>query len=146
MGVPVSRMEQREVRCKECNTPVTMFAWLVIDVVQYPDLKRQLLQGYMNVAPCPTCGRACSLELPVLYRDARAGFAVQYVPAKHRLHSGFLGMCSPEGQLTVPATAADHDGRSTAMRTPHIVFAMEEMRFYVEFRDRISNLGRPESR
>ena len=66
MGDPVSRMERRDVRCAVCNTPVTIFAWLVIDVTQYPDLKRQLLHGHMNVASCPTCGRTCNLEVPVL--------------------------------------------------------------------------------
>lgn len=139
----VSRMERRDVRCTACNMPVTIFAWLVIDVAQYPDLKRQLLQGHMNVAPCPACSRACSLDVPVLYRDPGLGFAVQYVPAQHRLHPSFLRMCTPEGQLVAPSTADDRDERSNALRSPHIVFAMEEMRNYVAFRDRISIFGRP---
>jgi len=136
-------MERRDVRCAVCNTPVTIFAWLVIDVTQYPDLKRQLLHGHMNIAPCPTCGRTCSLDVPVLYRDPALGFTVQYVPAQDRLHPSFLRMCSSEGRLAAPNPGDEGNGHSNAMMTPHIVFAMEEMRCYVAFRDRISIFERP---
>ena len=130
------------VLCKACHTPVTIFGWLVIDVAQYPDLKRQLLQGFMNVAPCPACSRPCSLEVPVLYRDATLGFAVQYIPAQHRSHPSFLRMCTPDGRMATPSTTGHGDAPSTMMQTPHVVFAMDEMMAYVQFRDRISIFGR----
>lgn len=139
----MSRLEQREVHCRSCHTRLTIFAWLVIDAAQYPDLKRQLLNGHMNVAPCPNCSRPCTLDVPVLYRDAILGFAVQFIPPEHRFHPNFLSMCSPDGQIRVPPAEGDGGGPSAGALVPHIVFAMEEMRWYVAFRDRISIYARP---
>ena len=129
-------MEHREVACGTCHVTVSVFAWHVLDVTQYPDLKRQVLADTTNTVPCPTCGRACRCEIPVLYADRTLGFSVQYIPAAHRRDPHFLHMCDAAGVIRT-ALPPSHD--TNAIRpTPHVVFAMDELIRYVVFRDRIS--------
>lgn len=135
-----SRMEQRQVICGTCHVTVSLFAWHVLDVAQYPDLKRQVLADGINAIPCPTCGRTCRCEIPVRYEDRTLGFSVQYIPAANRRDPAFLRLCDGTGALRTTAIgASDALGMN---RVPHVVFAMDELIRYVVFRDRISAYAR----
>jgi len=133
-------MEQRQVTCGTCHVTVSLFAWHVLDVAQYPDLKRQVLADVINAVRCPTCGRTCRCEIPVRYEDRTLGFSVQYIPAANRSDPAFLRLCDGAGALR---TAAIDGSEELAMNpAPHVVFAMDELIRYVVFRDRISAFAR----
>jgi hypothetical protein len=141
MAVPsrrfMSRMERCERPCLACGTPVEMYVWHVIDAIEYPDLKRQLLNGDVNVLPCPTCTRLCAFEIPLLYRDATLGFSVQYVPERFRTTPHFLRMYLANGTPRSPPRLTQTAPAAQATTSHHLVFALDEMIRYVTFRDRI---------
>ena len=129
-------MEQRDVTCMACDVTISLWAWHVLDVTQYPDLKRQLLADAVNAVPCTRCGRMCRCEIPVRYEDRTLGFSVQYVPASHRRDPHFLRLCDEVGALRTDASTSST--LNTALGATRVVFAMDELIRYVVFRDRIS--------
>ena len=135
-----SRMEQRQVTCANCDVTMSLFAWHVLDVADYPDLKRQVLADAINAVSCPTCGRTCRCDIPVRYEDRTLGFIVQFIPAAHRCDPHFLNLCDDAGVLRTPA--ARTPATTTMLDAPHVVFAMDELIRYVVFRDRTSALAR----
>ena len=136
----MARMERRDVACYACQTSVSIYVWHVLDVAEYPDLKRQLLADTVNVVPCPTCSRRCRCDIPLRYDDPVIGFAVQFIPDRYRTDPDFLQLCTDAG--TLPAGDPRPTDVIGAEREPHVVFSMDEMIRYVVFRDRITAFAR----
>ena len=73
------------VQCPVCQTPFTVPVDNIIDVGERPDLKSKLLQGQLNLFPCPSCGNVVGLSTPVLYHDGDKGLLLCLTPANTSL-------------------------------------------------------------
>jgi hypothetical protein len=69
------------IRCPVCQNPMTVPVESIIDVQQRPELKAQLLQGQLNMFPCPSCGNAVGLASPLLYHDSSKELLLCLTPA-----------------------------------------------------------------
>jgi hypothetical protein len=74
-----------QIRCPQCQAPVTADIHQIIDVGQNPELKQALLGGYLNVAACQNCGMTSQLATPMLYHDPAHELFMIYVPMELNL-------------------------------------------------------------
>lgn len=70
------------VTCPFCRAKFTAPVQRVIDVGQNPKIKVALLQGRLNMATCPQCGNAGTLNVPFIYHDPEKELALCFVPTE----------------------------------------------------------------
>jgi hypothetical protein len=69
-----------QIQCPNCGTPFQTPILSIIDVGQFPELRRAFLSGQINLATCPNCKQTAMLEVPILYHDPAAEFLAIYFP------------------------------------------------------------------
>jgi hypothetical protein len=96
-----------QIRCPQCQAPVTADIHQIIDVGQNPELKQALLGGYLNVAACQTCGMASQLATPMLYHDPAHELFMIYVPMElnlpHVEREKMIGQLVKQAMDSLPA-------------------------------------------
>lgn len=83
----ISANEQINLTCVACAQPFTTEAWSTVDTGERPDLAQALLDGNLNVAPCPDCDASNQAQIALLFHDSerrRVYFAVPAGSAEHR--------------------------------------------------------------
>ncbi len=73
------------IQCPVCQTRFTVPVENIIDVDERPDLKNRLLQGQLNLFPCPSCRNVVGLTTPLLYHDGDKGLLFCLTPANTSL-------------------------------------------------------------
>lgn len=73
------------IQCRNCGQPVQATVYSLIDVMQEPQGKAELLSGRLNTAPCPNCGTVNNVVTPLLYHDATKELLVAMVPMELNL-------------------------------------------------------------
>lgn len=76
---------QTTIQCRNCGQPVPATVYTVIDVMQDPQGKADLLSGRLNAAQCPNCGQPNNVMTPLLYHDATKELLVAFVPMELNL-------------------------------------------------------------
>lgn len=71
---------QSQFTCPNCRTRFVADIYQIIDVGRQPELKQQLMSGYLNVAVCPNCRAATQVGTPMLYHDPQHELFMVYVP------------------------------------------------------------------
>ena len=62
----VSKVDQTAWRCDTCDHVERRESWVVIDLVQRPDLRAKLAAGEVHVGLCPECGAPSNRITPLV--------------------------------------------------------------------------------
>lgn len=58
------------IDCPHCKAQFEVMSWVIVDVWERPDLTQLLQRGVLHLHRCPQCGRAVSVDTPLLvYRS-----------------------------------------------------------------------------
>lgn len=63
---PHSHAEPAGLACRACGAAVAGQVWLIVDVAERPDLLERLRAGTLHDLVCPQCGRAATVNAPLL--------------------------------------------------------------------------------
>jgi hypothetical protein len=70
------------VRCPNCQSPLSVRVEQLIDVGRDPGAKARLLSGSLNRVRCPTCSWEGQLATPLVYHDPSHELLLTYVPVE----------------------------------------------------------------
>lgn len=70
------------VTCPSCGTRFQTQVEQILDVRVDPSARNRMIGGAVNVAVCPACGTAGSLNIPFIYHDPEKKAALLYLPAE----------------------------------------------------------------
>jgi len=73
------------VRCPNCQSPLTLRVEQLIDADRDPGAKARLLSGALNRVRCPTCGWEGQLATPLVYHDSQQELLLTYLPVEVNL-------------------------------------------------------------
>lgn len=143
-GHPVTEIQSamslhtlEKIQCPECGHSQEMLVWQSLNVSLDPEAQKDLLEGKINVLDCSKCHHKTFINTPFVYHDMHLEFYIDYVPfeqigsndffLKYTFHpDGFPSMEEQE-DMGIPSDCY--------LRTPHIVFDMQELVRYVIFRE-----------
>jgi RNA polymerase subunit RPABC4/transcription elongation factor Spt4 len=131
--------EPKSIECPECEKKQLTTIWRSINVTLDPDARASLFEGKINVFECDSCGYSGFIPVPLMYHDMDRKFCVQYYPFELLDKEDFFIQFDAEGCLSTKAFADIN--LPEYMRRQHIVFVMDEMIRYIDFRERLSKAG-----
>lgn len=73
------------VTCSLCGRRFAAQVWNIIDTGKDPEAKTKLLRGKINVATCPQCGNAGTLNVPFIYHDPDKELLLCFLPPELNL-------------------------------------------------------------
>lgn len=75
-------MALSNVRCPNCQSPLSIRVEQLIDVERDPGARARLLSGSLNRVRCPTCGWEGQLATPLVYHDPGHELLLTYMPVE----------------------------------------------------------------
>lgn len=75
-------INQNQISCPNCGSPIQANVRQLIDVGQDPSAKARLLSGTMNRVRCDVCGFESQLATPLVYHDPEHELLLTYVPVE----------------------------------------------------------------
>ncbi len=115
-----------QVKCPQCQQPITLPVQTIIDVGQHPELKEQLLRGQLNLMSCPSCQATGMLATPLLYHDPGTELLLVLVPMQ-------LGFKMEDQERTIGSLTnalmaqIPPDQRKGYLLQPKTVFSLETL-------------------
>jgi predicted lactoylglutathione lyase len=73
-------MPTKQIRCPNCQQPVSADVRQIFDLDQDPQAKQILLSGAFNVVQCPHCGYQGEVPLPLVYHDSENELLLTFFP------------------------------------------------------------------
>jgi len=73
-------MPTRQIRCPNCQQPISADVRQIFDLDQDPQAKQILLSGAFNVVQCPHCGYQGEAPLPIVYHDSENELLLTFFP------------------------------------------------------------------
>jgi hypothetical protein len=128
-------MDEQVVTCPECGNEQNVRLYHTLNVSLDPELKRDLINGEVNLFECDSCDFKSFVPCSLLYNDMELKFCVQLVPLGQALEEDFLKNFDIDGAFK--ALDALTKDRATYLSRPHVVFDMQELASYVIFRDKL---------
>ena len=125
-----------KVTCPACGHEQVVEIYQTINVTLDPRLLIDLCAQKINRSKCVSCGESMVLDVPLLYHDMKGEFCIQYIPISEQFLSEELSKFASRGTLR-PLKELKLDEENYMYR-PHVVFSMEEMVNYINFRIWIS--------
>jgi len=114
------------VTCPSCGTRFNAEVYNIIDVGQNPQHKQQFLNGRLNQAICPQCGKGGMLALPLLYHDPDRELALIFLPSSLNLPEAeqqrLIGSLTNEAMMNLPP-----EQRKGYLLQPQIFLRLETM-------------------
>ena len=113
------------VSCPQCRQSFYVEIWQVIDLAEQPGLRRDLLQGKINIPVCPHCGTVNLLEEGFLVNDPKCERVIFYLPQGE---TDYLGIQMMSNLLSIaiqprkryfsnPVVVSDQSELKRSMRT-----------------------------
>lgn len=133
----MTQMDSHKVNCPQCGHLQEAVAWRSLNVSLDPNLKEKLFNGEINVFVCQKCENKALINVSLLYHDMDRKYCVQYYPEEVIGDSEFLKSFTKDGKLKMDRLSTMMGGIGQYMAEPHIVFDLNEMIRYIEFRDRL---------
>ena len=72
---------KQSVKCPKCAQMSEVTVWSSITVKDSADLKKDLLEGRVNIFRCPNCAQAGLMPHPMLYNDEDKRLMITFSPA-----------------------------------------------------------------
>jgi RNA polymerase subunit RPABC4/transcription elongation factor Spt4 len=131
--------EPKTIECPECGQKQLTTIWRSLNVTTDPEIKASLFEGKINIFECDSCGYSGFIPVPLMYHDMDKKICIQYYPFELLDQEDFFLQFDSEGSLNLKTFAEIN--LPDYMRRQHIVFDMDEMIRYIEFRERLSAAG-----
>ena len=112
--------------------------WESVNVTVHPELRTRAFRRELNVVHCETCHNTATLPAPLLYHDVTLRLAVQYMPAEALSDPRRLAQFKPDGSIDAPPQVAQFAATIAYLMAPHVVFSIDELLRYVEFREALA--------
>ena len=130
----MSSSDTIDLPCPNCGNNQDITLWKSINVTLNPQLREELFNGEINVFQCVSCCNKFHVDSPLLYHDMRKMFCVQYYPKAMIDDESFYDYYGIDGEPSeLPIGWGKNDLYLSRL---HVVFDMDEMRRYIEFRER----------
>ena len=133
----MTQMDSHKVNCPQCGHLQETPVWSSLNVTLEPDLRKKLFNGEINVFVCQKCENKALINVSLLYHDMDRQYCVQYFPEEALRDSEFFKSFSKDGKLKMDELSTMMGKIGQYMVEPHIVFDLNEMIRYIEFRDRL---------
>ena len=96
---------KQSVKCPKCGQLSDITVWSSITAKDSPDLKRDLLQGRVNIFRCPSCSQAALMPSPMLYHDEEKKLMISFSPCtdpltEKKLYDEVMKASSESGELS----------------------------------------------
>jgi len=136
----MSRSRPIALVCPSCGMQFQAELWDSVNITVDPDLRGLLLRRELNVVHCVTCAAHVVLPAPLLYHDGTLRFAVQYLPAEALADPRQRFRFTPDGMVDCPPSITQQYAGFAYLLAPHVVFSIDEMIRYIEFREALAEL------
>ena len=136
----MTKFGSSELACPQCGNKQETKLWHSINVRLNPELREKLFNGEINVFKCESCNTVALIGQPLLYHDMKRNYCIQYFPPELLKDESFLRQYSRAGRLKMEESFESISEVSRYLFTPHIVFDLNEMVHYIEFRDRLFDI------
>jgi len=114
------------VTCPACHNQFQTPVEQILDISVDPGAKMRVLNGLVNVAQCPHCGRSGPLSLPFLYHDPDQELALVYMPLEagrdEAERQQAIGKLTNAVLESLPA-----EERKAYLLQPQVFFTMESL-------------------
>jgi len=71
-----------EVSCPECDYFFLYKAWLIVDIIERPDLASRIREGVIHMVSCPHCGCESDADVPLLVHDSKRRRVLFALPSR----------------------------------------------------------------
>lgn len=129
----MSLEKEVEIKCPKCGELQKTMLWKSLNADVDPQAREALLKGQINIFTCQKCNFRSPFPISLMYHDMTRQFCIQYFPVHYVEKDDFLKEFTKEGCLNLTRTPQMPD----YMTQPHIVFDMDDLRYYVMFRERL---------
>ena len=131
----MTQMDSHKINCPQCGNIQDTVVWSSLNVTLDPDLRRKLFNGEINVFVCEKCENKALINVSLLYHDMHRQYCVQYFPEEALRDPEFLKNFTKDGKFKLDKLSTMMGKIGQYMVEPHIVFDLNEMIRYIEFRD-----------
>lgn len=95
---------KQSVKCPQCGQMSDVTVWNSITAADSPDLKKDLLEGRVNIFCCPSCSHRALMPTPMLYHDETEKLIISFSPTndpvlKQQLFENVKKSASESGEL-----------------------------------------------
>jgi hypothetical protein len=139
-GKAMTRRSKREIQCP-CGVCFEVTLYESVNVRLDPDLKGELLDGRLNLATCPECGRQQRVEIDLFYHDMNRKIAIWVFPEERKDQATEITREMKDMGTDIEALLSrrllEHGGPPTRLErvvdyshylaNPHIVFGLDEL-------------------
>jgi len=136
----MTQLREEQVTCPSCHKSHNVTLYDTINADLNPDFRVELLDGKINAFKCSQCGHEALIDIPLLYHDMKRKFGIWYYPVQLLEQEDFCDDFSIDGKLKFDNPLQNLPGFKKAenyLSESHIVFNMQEMIFYIIFRERL---------
>ncbi|MEI7989889.1 MAG: CpXC domain-containing protein [Chloroflexota bacterium] len=133
----MSQMHTYSMTCPECGHIQKVDVWSALNISRNPELHDKLFEAAINVFRCETCDHKALINVPLLYHDMRRQYCIQYYPRELLDNDDFLSQFTRDGKMDLSAVPINPEAEKHYLIKPHIVFSLNEMIYYIEFRDKV---------
>ncbi len=133
----MSRLSNQQLSCPKCGNSQEVVVWDSLNVSKNQSLKDKLFSGEINVFRCTSCDFEAFINRPLLYHDMDHNYCVQYYPPELLEDDNFLKIFTRQGKFVAEGIPEGH-----YLLEPHIVFNVNEMLIYIEFRNKLFEINK----
>ncbi len=130
---------EEEISCPKCKHKQKMKIWQSLNVTDNTTLRERLFNAEINVFKCESCGSGAFLAVPLLYNDVERKFCVQFYPYDSLKQKTFCDRFTIEGKFKIEKLPEKIAKSGNYLLEPHIVFDLDEMLRYIQFREKLYN-------
>lgn len=124
-----------DLTCVGCEQPFTVDIWLIVDVVERPDLATQIATDRLNVVQCPHCGTLHPVDAPLLFHNSAAEVLL-FAPQEHRAPDEAQAIARELGQFLISRIPVAE--RQPYLAQAQMVAGRDELRRLISAEDELS--------
>jgi len=136
----MTKIEPADISCPGCHTKQTVMLYDSLNVTLDPEVKKDVIDGKINVFKCYNCNAEIIVQKAFLYHDMSQHFCAYFIPNDAVFNDNFIkNQISSDGQMNYEVSdLVKNNPDFEYFMNPHIVLSMNELIRYVIFRDRIA--------
>jgi len=128
---------EEEISCPKCEHKQKITIWKSVNVTDDATLRERLFNAEINVFKCESCGNKAFLAVPLLYNDVERKFCVQFYPYDSLTQETFWDLFTIDGKFKIKKLSENAAESGNYLLEPHIVFDLDEMLRYIQFREKL---------
>jgi hypothetical protein len=147
----MSLRSPKQLDCPECGNIQTVDIWQSLNATIDLMARIDLFEGKINIFHCVSCGAKAQIGVPLTYHDMDRQFMVKYIPVDGLDDEGLSQTFNDDGTdreadqaLQIMIDRGNPELMPEYMRRPHIVLSLMELLTYIQFRERLFDLGTKE--